>query len=388
MIRRRTPGSGEPGGGKNKSLTSKRTKQGDTQLRSKDSMAGFLLEAYGERAAKDVSDKEEFLALIEDPQEEAEFVARWASESESAQNIARKFTKPTKTGKALEAFLGVEISTADWFEASTIPTVFSDDVHNKVDLVLEWDTDDGEIIRLGVDLATSEMPERIMDKANVRRNGTKVEFFMSDLDSEDPGKRLIDLPRIILGVDASMLPLVAKRASEKKRMKTVEKVTKDYIQDVQVPVIPKNAFAGHPLQLMLLDQASVQMNLHVRSEAARVLKKFTASHAKKPLDGMSVAPLNEAIKRAIDSKSDGSSVDEVIEIVDEILKDHPTQSGKILGARHIEKWKNWKGCRNRIEGMRNDVIEKIPPPDRETVRGWEKKSTLHQTLVQFVRDAA
>lgn len=351
-------------------------------------MAGFLLEAYGERAAKDVSDKEEFLALIEDPQEEAEFVARWASESESAQNIARKFTKPTKTGKALEAFLGVEISTADWFEASTIPTVFSDDVHNKVDLVLEWDTDDGEIIRLGVDLATSEMPERIMDKANVRRNGTKVEFFMSDLDSEDPGKRLIDLPRIILGVDASMLPLVAKRASEKKRMKTVEKVTKDYIQDVQVPVIPKNAFAGHPLQLMLLDQASVQMNLHVRSEAARVLKKFTASHAKKPLDGMSVAPLNEAIKRAIDSKSDGSSVDEVIEIVDEILKDHPTQSGKILGARHIEKWKNWKGCRNRIEGMRNDVIEKIPPPDRETVRGWEKKSTLHQTLVQFVRDAA
>jgi hypothetical protein len=395
MVERMRSGSDENDPTNNrvdKSLSTKVSAKHNTRSMSSDDMARFLLLAYKTREDGKRPELDWFLDEYESDFDKAKFMTRWRSQERSARRLAENFPQPTIEGKALETFLSVEIDTAKWFGDTTVtPTVFSDDVHNKVDAVIEWldGEKDQEPFRLAVDYSTSGLDERIHDKLKVKHsNGAKVDFLYSDAEPDDPVKTMYGLPRIVIGIDAQLIGEVGREASGSKKMVSV-KVEKDGGNRYEDrPKIPKDAYVDHPLQLMLLDQAAVQMDLHVRNLANKISDKLAKSHRESPLQGIDLIEVRAAIESALNEKIKNSKVDELVEVIDGILRDHPTQSGNIIGESGIAKWKNWSGCRRKIVEKRRDVLEKISTPDRDTARSWEKRSNLHGAVHEFVRQAA
>src|SRR3989338_8901882 len=174
----------------------------------------------------------------------------------------------------MEAFLASEIEMADWFEASVFRTTRYDDYKNGVDLVLEWDREEGEEpLRLAVDVTTATSPEGVEKKLAKLKFGSRVKYFESDIvvgeDGEPEQVSLTDLPTIILGIEREYLSTLAKEALE---YKTLRKGTDEYGRTVSLPDVRRDAFKDHPLGIVLLEQAKAQLGLQVQSKMNEVVR--------------------------------------------------------------------------------------------------------------------
>ncbi|NQV12442.1 hypothetical protein HQ524_03685 [Candidatus Uhrbacteria bacterium] len=333
----------------------------------------FLYEVYGRR--RQHAELSDYLELIEGEDAEfqkARFRSRWKNDERRAATIRETHDKTAgKAGLALENFLAVEIENSDWFNASVFATSDIDDYTRGVDAVLEWDPDEGDApYQLAVDFTSAITPDVVDHKFERSRPGAVVDYYISDFDEDEPIQELSHLPRVILGVDASLLPEVARAGLQNKKQKFVPNPDKDVVGEVQVEEVGKRAYVDHPLQIVLLEQAKLQLGLLVREEAARIAKRL--NRVRQELS----EEMNRLLLSYTDLKGDAEAVSDIIDKIfatgDDVLES-VFQEDKYL------KWRNWLGCYRMVSSQLEHVLEetKTRPGD---VRAYRDKSLLNAQL--------
>lgn len=158
-------------------------------------------------------------------------------------------------GLLMENFLEVEVDRSDWFGATTVRTTRFDDFFNGVDLVLEWEQEEGDgvIPRLAVDVTTARGGAVLRNKQSRADAPARVKYFRSDVTGKD---LTIFAPEIILAVQPEIIEILAGEADKARVQKTGRG---EYNEIVKTDTLPPKAFAEHPIQLLLLQQAREQL---------------------------------------------------------------------------------------------------------------------------------
>ena len=337
----------------------------------------FLHDVYGRRRKH--AELADYLELIEgdDAQfQRAKFKSNWDKDERRAAAIREKHDKTAgKAGLALENMLTVEIENADWFNASVFATSDIDDYTRGVDAVLEWDPDEGDPpYQLAVDFTTAVSPEVVDHKFGSSRGGATVDYYISDFDEDEPIQELTHVPRVVLGIDASLLPDVARAGLDNKSTKFIENPHPDVVGEVEVEVVGRRAYVDHPLQIVLLEQAKLQLGLLVREEAARITKRLVRVKSELPEE------IDALLLRYTAAIGDAEAVAEVI---DEIFASGAEVVGAVFGEAKSLKWKNWNGCYRMVTNHLSNVLEntKTRPSDVRALRsGSELDAQLRKNV--------
>lgn len=302
------------------------------------------------------------------------FKARRANAERLKESARRISPKEHVQGEAFETLMNVVADHADWFGGDVFPTEMHDDVRNGVDAVVEWESEDGVSFKLAIDYTVGSDPARIGPKFKDHSTGTKVDFFLSSYDN-DPVQELNSLPRVLLGIDERMLPKVALPIFDTTKRRDVEDPNPDVQRTISAPDVSKKAYVGHPMQLILLDQAEYQLNYLVREEAAKVLKKVLATYT----DQKTIS----AIKNAIETGQQREEAEWIVDVVSGILRKFEDSGARSpIGELQTAKWRNWTGVWNKVREKREEVLKNMSRPAQKTARAWEGKSDLHQLLLQ------
>ncbi|MFH1089709.1 MAG: hypothetical protein V1716_04780 [Candidatus Uhrbacteria bacterium] len=151
-----------------------------------------------------------------------------------------------EAAKIFERFLMVEISRSLFFgDAEVVRTTRFDDYKNGVDLVLEWLDDNGDPVRLAVDLTSGASSDVLEKKRQKIGSLGQIRYFRS----ENTKAASISVPLVVLGIDANFLQEIAEFAEAHRE---IDKKTRQSF-------LPKQTFADHPLKYLLLEQAIVQL---------------------------------------------------------------------------------------------------------------------------------
>lgn len=187
-------------------------------------------------------------------------------------------------GELLEAICRQEIFNGEWMgpDCEVVTTECFDDRENHTDLVLEWPGDDGEVVRLAVDITYSGDPRVFGHKIHYVQDGiesgklTTLKYFESDLD-EEVGPAVSGIPRVVLGTshdEVKRLSTLFRQAYDKeKEPDTVKRNRK------------KQELCHDVLGLEFLNIARVQLErgiLDVLSVYAGKLRTFTRKIKNKP----------------------------------------------------------------------------------------------------------
>jgi len=168
----------------------------------------------------------------------------------------KKLAEYKKWAIILEGMIFENAELSNWFgdNASTNKTSRYDDIVNGVDMVMEFDLDDGAShLALGVDVTFSpwmeEKLQRIKDEIN-KNQLAKIKYFQS----ENLGfKGQLEAPRVVIGIDID----------------TVKKTSETWIDPKQ-----KKEMAKHEIQLLIIEE--IRMQLEAFRNYAEKMKKDQA----------------------------------------------------------------------------------------------------------------
>lgn len=226
----------------------------------------------------------------------------------------------------LEAMLNVEIDRSDWFGALTSRTTFYDDLKG-TDVVLEWDEKDrfGFIPRLLVDITSSTQESRIKEKLEKLNEGEDVKYFRSQVDVERNGQgkemALKKMPIVILGIDINLVEGLGQFA-----------ITFSQEKNGKQSMDPR-AFAEHPLKILLLEQALIQVGRQIRLEAVQLAQE---------LGGVDDPELKDAVEihKRLLAGTDHPTADQIIEVFEPVQNKIKQLYKKGSMAPVLNRWRN------------------------------------------------
>lgn len=157
-------------------------------------------------AKKSMRDMDAFLEIYGQYKTIREIIEKDKAWVEKMRNSATEKSK-TERADLLEKILEEQCETADWLGENAFVTSITeyDDRVNHTDLVIEWENEDGSMLKLAVDCTVTEDPEVLEKKygyslAGIRdRCLTRIKYFQSSKNFDEIGP--IDMiPRIVLNV--------------------------------------------------------------------------------------------------------------------------------------------------------------------------------------------
>lgn len=277
----------------------------------------------------------------------------------------RQFETGAERGNILEKFLCVEAEASEWFGGLTFQTTSYDDL-NGVDAVIEWEPDrPGEIVpRLGVDFTTADDFEILTKKRHNSRNGVSVKYFRSQVEFVGKKEKELSLPRIpcvVLGLDSLLLKSFGEIAWSTRQPRPGGKSAGFDI--------PRRVFADHPVRLLLLDQASSQLDNQIIFQVRALFTRLA--------DPIARHGLSEVLAACDAPDSDGSEVAVRLEQI-------PAASLTAwLGNTQAEYFRNLAACKRLIDAKLDTELEKVKAAKQEAaVRAWILASETHRLLSQ------
>ena len=253
----------------------------------------------------------------------------------------------TQRAKILEYVIQELGYSAEWFgqNCEIVQTTEYDDRAGHIDFVVEWENEDGKVIRLAVDVTTADNPEVLTKKDSMIRDEIRkgtlatVKYFKSEIaDKKSP---LENTPRIILAV------------------------SKDGIQKLCGDVVKKKPIelANSPEQLLLLEQIRTQMTDQIEYALKLLFETFEERFsALNPEEKESLKQLVESAKKL---EADPNSLTEVLEIMEE----HKNVLLQIRGIPTVKKYINAVSRQNEVLNIANQLIQ-------------EKSGSLNKLIVQ------
>ena len=167
----------------------------------------------------------------------------------------RKTEAPkSERGELLESIMIEKAETADWLGDGTflIPVSEYDDRKAHGDLVFETENEEGEIVRILLDVTASGTAEKIKEKMDSSLNLlsqenrlSAIKYFQSEIAGQK--ERLLNLPKVTIGITPATLG--------------------ELCAELNLKAIKES---DHPIQLYFLDQIENQITILL--EAARGMK--------------------------------------------------------------------------------------------------------------------
>lgn len=277
--------------------------------------------------------------------------------------LREKFSQTPKSGRGevMERFLEHEILASDWFDGAYVSQTTDFDDFRGTDLVLEWEPEEegGFVPRVAVDITSSDQHSDVARKKDKLKKGAEVKYFRSEVE-DDAEMQLKKLPIVILGIDASLLPSLGAVAE---RQKTRRGTGRD-----QKVSIDKRAFAEHPIRLLIVEQARIQLDTQVARTAALIARSLLSSRDKE-------------IRTALDTyrQSEGDA-DAAAETIGQI------PSEKLPGsADDVAYWLNMLGAKRIIDAQAEQLLEELEknPAEFEAVRTWLSASETHRQITSL-----
>jgi len=198
---------------------------------------------------------------------------RWRECQTRVDALRRSRTRETDTvGRAFEDMVVIEVDRQNIFGGEVLPAATYDDYINHVDFTVELGDASGdstESLKLLVDVTSSDSYATVLKKMSMTPDGGELEFFYSS--SSDGVVKLEGRPRIIIGLGSRSIPELSIIGMEHSH--TVEIPTyPGSIYKRKEKRIDDDAYSGHPMSLLFLEEARVQMKLLVAEKAVAAMK--------------------------------------------------------------------------------------------------------------------
>lgn len=131
-----------------------------------------------------------------------------AGDEKLLKKYTEKFGDKTQRGEMLEAILVSQFEESEWLGGECTITQCSefDDVINGIDMVAEFENEDGKVVLLGIDATTTFSKERLEWKVErifkeiERQNLGKLNYFSSE-EHPEIDKNVEMVPKVIIKVD-------------------------------------------------------------------------------------------------------------------------------------------------------------------------------------------
>ncbi len=155
---------------------------------------------------------------------------------------------------AFENFLTTNTKEYNWLGGEITPTTEYDDWISGSDAIVEWVGADNQPIRLAIDFTASITHDVFTKKAEKLEGNVSIKYLRSKVEKQDglPKEMRVSVPLVILGFDNMVYQAIAEQNQ---------------------PMSP-----DHPLRLLLLQQASPQIDIQI---FFLVEKIFTSNRAKR-----------------------------------------------------------------------------------------------------------
>ncbi len=266
----------------------------------------------------------------------------------------------------LEAMLNVEIDRSEWFGALTSRTTFYDDLKG-TDAVLEWDEKErfGFVPRLLVDVTSSSQQEKIDEKLKKLDEGRDVKYVRSQVDVDRHGQgnemALKKIPIVILGIDKNLVEGLGQYAITFSQERNGKQS------------MDRKAFAEHPLKILLLEQALIQVDRQIRQEVARLAQEL--------INVKDIPELNEVIEtyNKLMKETEPPTVDQIIEAF-EPVQNKIRQLYKIESIVSIlNRWRNLRAIYILLLEKRE---ENEKTASTRLTDQWRSSSETHRLLTR------
>lgn len=153
--------------------------------------------------------------------------------------------------KVLEAILWHEIEQNNWFGENCYTAVASkfDDEFRGTDLVLEFEQEDGEIVRLALDVTMDTLKKNIEAKKDRIIEDLEdgrlahLKYFQSEADPETEGK-ISGIPKVIIGTDTKGIQKLSKMYLEKEHAKLAQsEIQIELLEEVKMQLSELSEYA-------------------------------------------------------------------------------------------------------------------------------------------------
>lgn len=137
------------------------------------------------------------------------------------ERIKEQFGEKGERSELLEAVLYTAIEDNNWMGqcCRTFKTIELDDVFNCTDIVLDIESDEGEPIRIALDVTTSSRAEEIDPKIEKIKNrldegrGTTIRYFQENDEEDSEVNPIYNIPRIIIVLDDENLKILCNKVA-------------------------------------------------------------------------------------------------------------------------------------------------------------------------------
>lgn len=289
-------------------------------------------------------------------------------------------TAATEEGGVLEQFLICEMDRNDWLGGSTFRTTKFDD-YKGIDTVLEWDEADrfGRFPRLLVDYTTSLVPERVALKQQKLLRGGDVQYYRSPFETDEEGEEkelsLHGMPVVILGIEKAFMPRIAGVAKSQEKGSVIR-------DGKRVREIKSQAFNGHPLQILLLEQAISQVDVQVRDAAARLL------NLEKTIGDRDAENTLNALRYRISSgritpEEMITMIERIQPALDAYRERHMGNAAVMSNVLAIPKWENLAAVYQLLAEKKAEVEANKNANQLLAARAWKNASVTHKLLTKM-----
>lgn len=259
----------------------------------------------------------------------------------------KNFQEKTDRATILEYAILDQAERSNWLGENcyTIETTEYDDTANQVDFVVEWE-EDGEIVRLAVDVTTSESADVLWKKESMIQEGiesgkmAQVKYFQSEIDPDTKGT-ISGIPHVVIAMNKEGIQSLAK-----------DLVTKKPIE-----------LAKSPEQLLILKEISVQMTDQIEMALDLLLKE--SSHVLGQIQGEERQELYEVLREASSLAKNPENLPKVLDTLESKKK----LLSQLRGFPSVPKYLNAIDRQRKILTITDRLIqEKSGSLDQEVVK--------------------
>jgi len=253
----------------------------------------------------------------------------------------------TKRGEILEHVIRHHAEMSDWLgdNCYTVETTEYDDRANHIDFIIEWEQEDGEAVRLAIDVTTTEDPDVFDKKESLIKDEiekgwlSRVKYFQSEID-ETKGK-IQNLPRAVIAV------------------------SKENIQKLCGELINKKPaeLAKSPEQLLLLDEIGTQMTDQIEYSLKLLLENLY--NYRNSLSEQQKDELKNLAQAAIKLEDNPEEIQNVLKI----LKEQKNLIGQNIKNPAITKYINTITQQEKVFAITNKLYQ-------------QKSSSLDSLIIQ------
>ncbi|MDD5567374.1 MAG: hypothetical protein PHH01_04230 [Patescibacteria group bacterium] len=176
----------------------------------------------------------------------------------------------TERGRILEAFFGQQAARLGWFgeNCRAVRTTEYDDRKNATDLVLVFNTGEGEPLYLAIDVTTAENPATLNKKLNRLVEGidtgnlTDLKYFCDETgkgDKQPALKQLRGLPRVVIGLTPEGVAALSKDLAP-------------YLASGGKNTAAERALRSHDIQSQLLKDVKQQLENEILRSVLRYIQ--------------------------------------------------------------------------------------------------------------------